>query len=287
MIVGVLETLERLGFSAARLDAAWWLAIPLLVTMLAVMPALVRRIWKTSPLEPGPLREAIEQACRDRQCQVRDILVWHTNGTMANAAVVGLSRRLRSMLLSDVLLRRLTLDQIVAVVRHELAHLRRWHLPLRLALMLLPVVVWVAAKQVLPEWWLSAGSVLATRGDAGRFLAVAALPVGMLIYAIVVVGWYSRLLEHDADLDACLNEAGQFDPEAARHFVSCSATLLGRSSESRITQWMHPSFHERLRFIERAAAASCFGQAFRRRLARICLVILATYTMGLAVIACR
>src|SRR2546423_3204813 len=130
-VVGVLESLTWLEIAPSKIDTAWWFALPLVGMMLVLMPIAVRRIWQTAPLAPSPLRDVLDGICHARSCQVREILVWHTGGTMANAAVVGLSRWLRYILLSDVLLSRLSGDEIAGVVRHELAHLRRWHLPLR------------------------------------------------------------------------------------------------------------------------------------------------------------
>ena len=39
------------------------------------------------PLSASPLRQKLDGICHGRQCHVRDILIWHTDGTMANAAV--------------------------------------------------------------------------------------------------------------------------------------------------------------------------------------------------------
>jgi Zn-dependent protease with chaperone function len=276
-IVGLLEVLGRFGVAATNLDAAWWLVIPLLVTMLVLMPAAVRRIWRTTPLEAGELRDELERICTARRCVVRDIRVWHTDGTMANAAVVGLSRHLRSMLLTDALLRRLTNEQIAAVARHELAHLRRWHLPLRLALLLVPVFGWLAAQRVWPDLESLAVALSAGFGSASHLASVIALPAGMLAYAVLVVGWYSRLLEHDADLDACQADDGQFDAAGAGQFVAALTTLTGRSRESRWSHWMHPPLVDRLRFIERLAADGAFALVFRRRLALLTGLLVAFY----------
>jgi Zn-dependent protease with chaperone function len=273
-----------LGLSAARLDAVWWLAVPLLVTMLVLMPLAVRRIWRTEALERGPLRQEIERICQTRRCAVRDILVWHTGGTMANAAAVGMSRWLRFILISDVLLARLTAWQIAAVVRHELAHLRRWHLPLRLAMLLLPVSAWLAAKSIWPQLPSAGVALAASWGPVGGLVTIAAMPLAMLTYAVVVVGWYSRLLEHDADLDACLDDAGQFDADAASSFATALAALSGRGDEGRLSRWMHPSLVERLRFIEHLARQPVAIAAYRRRLRRIAALMISAYAAGAATI---
>jgi STE24 endopeptidase len=285
-IVGVFEALSTGGIAAGDANTAWWLVVPMLGTMLVLMPLAVRRIWRTTPLAAGPLRDALRALCVARNCHVREMLVWHTDGTMANAAVVGVSRWLRYMLLTDLLIKRLSAPEIAAVVRHELAHLRRWHLPLRLALLLLPLVWWLAIKQAWPEVEHVVPGVLETLGINAKQATALGLPVAMLIYAVVVLGWYSRLLEHDADLDACLTADGRFDAQTASTFCQALITLCGKSSESRFAEWLHPSFRRRLLVIQNAAADATFPARFRRRLRWLAAAIAAAYvTAGLLAIA--
>ena len=87
----------------------------------------------------------------------------------------------------------------------------------------------------------------------------------MLAYALVVVGWYSRLLEHDADLAACLDDAGQFDPGRAADFCRALVRLIGKSRESRLGQWLHPCLAARLSFLRAMADSPPCLRAFRRR----------------------
>jgi len=276
-IVGVFETLSALGVSAADIDTAWWLVLPLLGTMLVLMPIAVRKVWRTTPLAAGPLRDRLIAICVTRNCRVREMLIWHTDGTLANAAVVGVSRWLRYILLTDLLIKRLSNQEIAAVVRHELAHLRRWHLPLRLALLVLPLAVWLGLKQAWPELEMVFNAQLARLGIDARAATALGAPLAMLAYAVLVVGWYSRLLEHDADLDACLTNGGRFDADVASDFCRALVTLCGRSRESWLGQWLHPSLRQRLAAIRSAADDATFIARFRRRLWWIAVVIAAAY----------
>lgn len=264
-IVGILETLTLLGISPDHWQASWWLAIPLVGTVLVLMPLAVRRIWHTSPLPAGPLREMLDGVCDGRKCQVRDILVWDTDYSMANAAVVGFSRRLRYVLLTDVLVAQLSDRQIAAVLRHELAHLRRWHLPLRLALLLLPVAWWLAIDHAWPGAATQLKAFAASLGVPPELAAALVLPVGMLAYALAVVGWYSRLLEHDADIDACLTADRSADPLLAEDFCSALETLCGGAVESRLSQWLHPPVAQRLALIRHLVTRPAEITTFRRQ----------------------
>ncbi len=284
IVVGAFELLALSQITSAAPDAAWWFALPLLATMLVLMPLAVRRIWPTAPLPAGPLRDELEGICRAQHCPVREILVWNTSGYMANAAVVGLSRWLRYVLLTDALLARLSTAQTAAVLRHEVAHLRRWHLPLRLALLALPLAWWLALKHALPGIELAIEAKIAAAGPSAEVCIALVLPCAMLGYALVVVGWYSRLLEHDADFAACLAEDGSFDAGRAADFCRALVLLVGPSHESRLGQWLHPCLRDRLAFLRRIADAASCPARFDRRLRWIVLMIAALY-LGAAAVA--
>jgi STE24 endopeptidase len=66
--------------------------------------------------------------CRDAGLRYREILLWRTDCTMGNAAVMGLFPRIRYVLLSDLLLETMTDRQIEAVFAHELGHVVHRHL---------------------------------------------------------------------------------------------------------------------------------------------------------------
>ena len=187
-VVGLIEVVSKFHI-ASQVGLMWWFVVPQLAIVLVLMPLAVRRLWRTMPLVGQPLRQQLDDACLSRRCSVREILVWQTNGTMANAAVVGFSRWLCYILLTDVLVGYLTDKQIIAVVRHELAHLRRYHLPLRLAALLLPVAWWLALKQAFPELEANLNMRLTQIGFTINNPSALVLPLGLLVYTAAVIGW--------------------------------------------------------------------------------------------------
>jgi Zn-dependent protease with chaperone function len=282
LVVGVVESIAALKI-AEHLDTVWWFIAPQLAIVLVLMPLAVRRIWRTTPLRVRPLRGMLDEICRVRGVTVREILVWQTNGTMANAAVVGISRFLRYLLLTDVLLCQLSNEQVSAVVRHELGHLRRWHLPLRMAMLLLPIVGWLAIKQAFPEVEPQiAGAMAATGVSAGSHMSAAMLPLALLVYAVVAVGWYSQLLEHDADIDACLDDQGRFDNLACHHFCTALMMLCGDSQEGWFSRWLHPSVSARVGLLNRISEHPEVARQWRRKTYRVA-VLLAVLYMAAAV----
>jgi STE24 endopeptidase len=276
LVVGLIETIAALKI-VQSVDTVWWFVVPQLAVVLIFMPLVVRQVWRTTPLVLQPLRGTLDEICRSRGTNVREILLWQTNGTMANAAVVGISRFLRYLLLTDALLCRLNDRQIAAVVRHELAHLRRWHLPLRLAMLLLPVLGWLAMKQAFPSVEPQPASATTALSVWSGQMAPAAVPVALFAYAVIVVGWYSRLLEHDADVDACLDEKGRFDKGASADFCSALMTLCSSSAESWFSRWLHPSLRARVELLNRIAVREEIASQMRRQTHAIAAVLVLFY----------
>ena len=106
----------------------------LLVSLLSMLPAillsplLLVRILPTQPLPPSPLRDHLQELCRQHGIKVTRILLWKTDSTIGNAAVMGILPRLRYLLVTDLLLETMPDEQILAVFAHELGHVVHHHL---------------------------------------------------------------------------------------------------------------------------------------------------------------
>lgn len=151
-------------------------------------PLLMRKMWDTVPLPPGPIRDKLLAMCDRHRVAVRDLLLWRTFGGMINAAVMGLFGRVRFILLSDGLLDQVSEREVEAVMAHELAHVRLRHL-----------------------WWLliSAAAGVAVLSAAGEALlatgiewptwAIATMYAAGLAFWALQFGWVSRRIERQAD----------------------------------------------------------------------------------------
>ena len=91
-------------------------------------PAILRHVLNTRPLADSPLRQRLEAMCKTAGLGYREILLWHTDNHMGNAAVMGVMPWVRYILLSDLLLETMTDRQIEAVFAHELGHVAHRHL---------------------------------------------------------------------------------------------------------------------------------------------------------------
>jgi len=252
-------------------DGAWLvLLVPVSALMLA-FPYILSRVWSTSTLPDSPLRARLTTLTSRMGVRCRDFRVWRTNRQVLNAAVAGLLPSARYVFVTDALLMYLRDEEMEAVIAHELGHVRRRHLWLRVMLVGLPL--WVAANfQVfsphlteLADTWQSAA--WSSPGAVGHLLAVGCA-FGL---AVLVLGHYSRLLEHDADL--CVFEAGQ-----AETFIATIDRLsyLCNDQRQRAT-WLHPSTMSRVHLLERALSDPRAARSFRRRVSLVNRLLLVTW----------
>lgn len=262
-------------------------------------PFLLRRLWRTDPLEPGPLRDRLAELCTRIGLRCRDILVWKSDGLMINAAVMGVLPFARYVLLSDALLATMTPRQIEAVFGHEAGHVRHRHMQHFLVFALVGWLIAGAATEGF-SWWLNRNgrmtseSVLLIQGIAITFT---------FVFWLIGFGWLSRRFERQADLFGARCVA----PAAAQCQLPCSvhrpdtpesgtdrvcatgaatfasaldrvATMSGISADE--PSWRHASVGERIRFLYSAAGDPSRAIGFERLIRRVKLCMLVTALLG-------
>lgn len=241
-----------------------WLALLIGLAAIAVatlVPYLVRWMVKKQPMDPSQI---IETQAWLRRCGISthrflgmQIARWDTGGRMLNAMVAGFIRPGRLLLMSDRLLDELPRGQRLMVVMHELAHVKRWHVPLRMA-------------AILPAWFVSSlGSEwLIQTGWFDETIGGAIGAAFGLVTTVVSLGMASHFCELDADATACRlamracqrsNERDS-DPEiemteamAAELMADALVRVTADHPSSRKMSWLHPSLATRVGRLRRIA----------------------------------
>jgi STE24 endopeptidase len=171
------------------------LSVPSALAILLVAPEILRRVVPTEPMPAGELRGRLEALCDRHRLGFREILLWNTQGHIANALVMGLHQRVRYILMSDLLLETMTDEQIEAVFAHEIGHVQhrhlRWYLIFFVAMMLFAGGPALAIQQQLQRVGL----------PGGRGLDLLMLVVGGAGF-FALFGYLSRKFERQADVFA-------------------------------------------------------------------------------------
>ncbi|MFQ5591388.1 MAG: M48 family metallopeptidase [Phycisphaerae bacterium] len=258
------------------------------VGVFVLAPAMLRHIWRTTPLEPGPLRDRLEEACRRVGLRCRDILRWDSRGMMINAAVMGVVASLRFVLLSDALLANMSSKQIEAAFGHEAGHIRHRHIQ---HFLVFAALGWAAVAGVMELAAHALADPEATGGSPLAAVEVVGVVATVLVWG-VGFGWLSRRFERQADVfgarcvtpkpadckvpcsvhpdaQTSLTTRGRVCASGAEIFVSALdrvALLNGIPHEE--PSWRHSSIGNRMRFLTSLAGdpnrAARFETSIRR-----------------------
>ncbi len=226
----------------------------IMLAIALVGPLMVQRLWHCTPLAAGDHRERIEALCRRAGMRYRDILSWPLfGGRMVTAAVMGLIRRFRYILVTPALLDLLAPREIDAVVAHEIGHIKRRHLIFYLVFFAgYLLVAYVAFDLILylmlfvePVWWLVHHSGLNQTATVSTILSLAMIGV-FLVYFRFVFGYFMRNFERQADTYVYR----LFDSGVA--LISTLHKIAVTSGEPRDRpNWHHYSIGERIDYLAR------------------------------------
>ena len=192
----VLSILERSFF------AAWavWTLIELFLAWL--MPVVFLPIFaKLTPLPAGTLAGRISALADQLSFPFSQVYLMDGSrrSSKANAFFAGFGAT-RKIVLFDTLVSRLSEDEIVAVLAHEIGHWKLTHVPRRMAIGLVTSLAGFAAA----SWLWAQPPVSAALGLEKTYLHTALLSLTFLARPVSVVmtffsSWLSRKHEYEAD----------------------------------------------------------------------------------------
>jgi len=246
----------------------WWipawagLVAAGVVTAWAAPVVLLPLFFRFVPLPDGPLRERLLALAAKAGVSALGVFEWRTSDrtSRANAALTGIGRT-RRIILSDTLLGDYKLEEIEAVLAHEVAHHVNHDIWKGLA---------VDAAAVLGAFLAADAALRAAAGPAGlQGLAdPAGLPVAGL--AMTAAGWLASPLQnavsraHERSADRAALELTR-NPDA---FVSAMRRLGARNlAEESPALWTRLFFHTHPPIDERIAFASAWEAEQGRRTA--------------------
>ncbi|HTL30338.1 MAG TPA: M48 family metallopeptidase, partial [Tepidisphaeraceae bacterium] len=122
------KVLPKTDFFDPNGPAEGWVMLSASAVIFIIAPAILTRVLHTQPLPDSPLRDRLHELCDTAGLRYRDILLWRTDSTVGNAAVMGVVPVLRYILLSDLLMETMSDKQIEAVFAHEIGHVKHHHL---------------------------------------------------------------------------------------------------------------------------------------------------------------
>ncbi|HBJ36608.1 MAG TPA: hypothetical protein DDZ51_18000 [Planctomycetaceae bacterium] len=230
---------------ASELPSGLILGVAMILCVPVLVPLIAKRVWKTRPIvepELSWIGDLVVAAGMPRL----DVRFWDTNRKSANAVVVGFFPGLRSLLLTDRLIHEVPAAQLRLIVLHEIAHIRRGH-------------IWLRMLSVVPGW-LAAGAVMQWLGTEPAMILIS--NTAAIAATLGLLRLSAHATEFDADRVACelsmrlptgdREAAGAITNghiEETRSPAQTQARLLsltlisvtGGINEAKRSTWLHPS----------------------------------------------
>jgi len=240
-----------------------------LLAIAIAAPAMIQRFWGCRPLEAGLYRNRIEALCRKARVAYANILSWPIfGGRMVTAGVMGLIDKFRYILVTDALLQNLSLDEIDAVIAHEIGHVKKHHLQFYLFFFFGFLVIFYALQDFLIFLvsYLNYLLLAADLFNSVSYPAVYALfnvifILLFIIYFRYLFGYFIRNFERQAD-------AYVFDllPSAMPLIRSLQKVALTSGQSPDKPNWHHFSITERITFLQQCEQDRRFIERHDRKL---------------------
>ncbi len=205
-IIGGILLAVVIWFFLKTGEAAWiyaWAAVMLLqLVILYLAPLVIMPLFnKFEPLPEGELRHAIEEYARRQGFQLSGIYTMDGSrrSTKANAYFTGFGRY-RRIVLFDTLVEKHTVDELMAVLAHEMGHFKKKHIhkllfisALTTALLFFLLSLFIENEGLFAAFRMERTSIYASLFFIGFLYSPIATVIGIVTNAL------SRRFEFEAD----------------------------------------------------------------------------------------
>jgi Zn-dependent protease with chaperone function len=232
-----------------------FLFFAILITVLMIfLPQLIQYWWRCRPFKPSDKVREVKQFLREKGLKYRELVRWPIfEGKMMTAGIMGIVPRFRYILVTDALMELLSLEELKAVVAHEMGHAKYRHLLFYifffLGFMVLVLGLFDLEDPGLYILFLEYLLIKFSKTiSAHSFLVIYGLSVLaiILVYFRFVVGFFMRNFERQADL---FSAATMGSPKPTISSLEKIALLSGKSRD--LPSWHHFSIKERVDYLWR------------------------------------
>ena len=228
-----------------------------LTLLLIFMPILIQHWWGCKPLNRSEKGVQLEAFLREKEFKCRSLLTWPVfEGKMMTAGIMGIVPRYRYILITDSLLEILSIEELKAVLAHEMAHAKYRHLLFYILFFVGFMVLSLGLFDVFFYVLYANPSLMKMVSSpnyqtVNLFYLILSIPMLMtlLVYFRYVMGFFMRNFERQADLHS---SEIMGTPRPAIRSLEKIALLSGKSRS--LPNWHHFSIKDRV---------ECLGRTLR------------------------
>jgi Zn-dependent protease with chaperone function len=268
LISDLLQFLQPPAFLGTEMGQTASIGAVLLVFLLFA-PWLVVRLWGCTSMPAGYVRFELRKFCEEHRFKAGDFLLWPLfGGEMLTAGVMGILPGFRYILITQGLLRILDIDELKAVVAHEMGHVRKLHMLIFFFFFALFITLTVNLSSLFELVLLKNRDLLRLAMFPGLswttvFSLAYLLPIVLLLvlYFRFIFGFFLRNSERQADLFS-MDLIGT--PLPLISSFQKIAIHSGRSED--VPSWHHYSIRERIQFLAEAYRDRTLIRSHNRKL---------------------
>jgi Zn-dependent protease with chaperone function len=220
-----------------------------LILLMIFMPGLVRYWWGCKPLHSSEKAEVLAKFLEERGFRHAGLLNWPVfEGRMMTAGIMGIVPRYRYFLVTEALMEILSIEELKAVLAHEMGHAKHRHLFFYILFFFGFMVISFGLLDILQYFLLTQSFLMKLLQKSGPesstlFYVFLSLPflLIMIVYFRYIMGFFMRHFERQADL---------YSAEAMgtpRHIISSLEKIAVLSGKIRgLPSWHHFSIKERV-----------------------------------------
>jgi Zn-dependent protease with chaperone function len=224
-----------------------------LILLVIFLPAFIGYFWGCRPIGSSEKAQALHDFLDERGFKYREILNWPIfQGRMMTAGIMGILPRFRYILITESLLNILSIDELKAVVAHEMGHNKYRHLLLYAVFFLGFMVLYVGLYDLSGVFYTRpflTDLILGTNPqNISIYFILSSLPMllVLLVYFRYIVGFFMRNFERQADLYSAKSMG---TPRYTISSLEKIALLSGKSRD--LPSWHHFSIKQRVDYLLR------------------------------------
>jgi STE24 endopeptidase len=232
-----------------RAGQQWWLWtwavwVVFNLAVLVLYPTVIAPLFnRFVPMDPGPMRDRVEQLLARCGFKSRGLFVMDGSRRSAhgNAYFTGLGRAKR-IVFFDTLLSRLSVDEVEAVLAHELGHFRHRHIVKRMvaSFAISLAGLWLLGWLSRQPWFYQGLGATPGPGDVagGHALLLFFLALPVFTFMLGPLGsWLSRKQEFEADTFAA-------QQSSAEHLSRALVKLYEDNASTLTPDPLHSAFYD-------------------------------------------
>ena len=182
--------------------------VTLIIIMMVYLPGMMRYCWGCKPLLITEKTDELKAFLQEKGFKYRELLRWPIfEGRMMTAGIMGIVSRYRYILITDSLMEILSIEELKAVLSHEMGHIRYHHLFFYVLFLMGFMVISFGFQELLPYlFYLHPffAKLISVENaySINLFYMIMSLPILLLfiIYFRYVMGFFMRNFERQADL---------------------------------------------------------------------------------------